>query len=234
MEKYPGVQRLRKSAASAGGKEITFASNNDIGELISGLSISDSELGKTYDNPYLQAYKAEDPVAREQYRKKARSVFNSAARYVAKQNLRGGVRMWSWSDNVERLAPDIAANLIQLELLGGGIQTYSKQLEGIELVAAAGAYVNGSLMARDNGVREVRPSDIEVINGREVLKNDIIETTDERVRENGEVKTVKRDRILASAGSNIYEHEGKKYVAIFDDKIGIDPYGQMKDGKVST
>ena len=234
MEKYPGIQRLRKSAGSAGGKEITFASNNDMGEVISGLSISDTNLGKKYDNPYLQAYRAKDPETREKFRKRARTVFNTAARYVAKQNLRGGVRMWSWSDNVERLAPDIAANLMQLELLGGGIQTYSKQLEGIELVAAAGAYVNGSLMARDNGVREVKSSDIEIVDGREVLKNDIKETIDERVRENGRAKTIKRERILAAAGSNVYEHNGKKYVAIFDDKIGIDPHGYIEDGKKST
>lgn len=223
--KYPGIVRLNRSLGSAGGKEMSFASNNDIGELVSGLAV-----GKPNDkttNKYLIAQQKTTRAARYTARKNATQAFKAAAKYVAMQNLRGGVRMWSWSDNIERLSPDVAVNLMQLELLGGGVQTYSKQLEGIELVASMGAYVNGSLMAHGSGYMEVNDTQTEMRNGVEVLKAPITEMVE---RKRPDQDPVTEERTLAAEGSQIYIHNGKKYVAVFDDVVGI-PF-EGRNGKM--
>ncbi|MBR1387289.1 MAG: hypothetical protein IJ553_02635 [Alloprevotella sp.] len=229
MRVYPGIQRMRKAAGSAGGKEITFVSNNNLGEVVSGLGVANP--GAQYANWYQTAANATTDKERATARRMAMKSFENAMKYIAAQNLRGGVRMWSWSDNLERLSPDVAVNLMQVELLGGGMQTYSKQLEGIELVGSMGAYVNGSLMAKDNGYRVVGKDQVEERDGRLVLKTAITEDIEEHLprKRGGGVRKV--TRVLADEGSPIYEEDGKMYVGIFDDVIGIDPHGREEDGK---
>lgn len=231
MVNYPAIQRLRKSGGSAAGKEITFASNNELGEVVSGLGINKTNLG-LYANPYQQFLAATDPKEKEKLRKKAQDRFRDASVYAAMQTLRGGQRMWSWSDNIERLSPDIAINLIQLELLDGAMQTYSKQLEGVKLTAQMGAYVNGSLMAKDNGFLEVSKDEVYERDGQLWLKEDKTETVEEP-QVGGEV--VPRERVYAGKGSHVYQaKDGKLYVLQYDDVIGIDPFGNRtikdKDG----
>lgn len=226
MMTNPGIQRMRKSAGSAGGKEITFASDNRLGEVISGLGISDPE--DNYANVYEKVFEAKTDKSRATARENASKRFIKAVESVRKQNLRGGTRMWSWSDNKEDLAPDVVMNMMQLELLGGGVQTYSKQLEGAEMVGSMGAYVNGSLMAKDRGIAEVGDTQIEIRNGEEVLKEDITEMIDVPQIGGGSKRV---ERVLAAAGSPVYEYGGKKYVGIFDDIVGIDAHGRFEDGK---
>lgn len=217
--KYPAIQRLRNSRGSAGGKEIHFASNNDIGDVPMMLGASD--LRKT-QNFYQLAAGEYDPAQKAEFLKEAAKRFAGAHKYAQQQSLRGGQRMWSWSDNIERLAPDVFMNLMQIQLLGGALQSYSKQLEGVNLVASMGGYVNGSLMGKGRGYEEVTDEQIEVVDGREVLKEAITDT----VIVHSPNGNTERTRVLAPAGSPVYDNNGQKVVLIFDDVVGIDAYGK--------
>ena len=243
MRLYPAIQRYRNSRGSGAGKEITFVSNNDIGDvpmalgsdaatkgLASPAEISDEELAemrKTDEyadlklgvkNLYRQAAEEKDPKRKAELLKKARERFASASKYAKQQSLRGGQRMWSWSDNIERLAPDVFVNLMQMEMLGGALQSYSKQLEGIKLVASMNGYVNGSLMGKGNGYREVSEDEIEMVDGKAYVKD-----ADFIIAEPG-----KEPIILKSPA---YKHtDGKWYTLEFDDVVGIDAFGKDKDG----
>lgn len=219
---YPAIQRLRKSGGSAAGKEIGFASDNRLGEVVMGLGISNTKLG-SYPNIYEQALSASDEKTRKKFRKAATDRFRAASVYAAMQTLRGGQRMWSWSDNIERLSPDVAVNIMQLQLLKGAMQTYSKQLEGIKLTAMMGAYVNGSLMAKDNGWLEVGKDDVMERDGELWLNHDIEDEIDEPQVGGG---TKKRRRVVSGVGSHVYQApDGKMYVLQYDDIVGVDPYG---------
>ena len=218
---FPAIQRLRNSGGSSTGKAVGFESNNALGDVISGIATGNN------DTAYARASKATTEKEFQTNRKKATENFKKASEYIKQQTLRGGQRMWSWSDNIEALMPDVVINLMQLELLGGALQTYSKQLEGVNLVARMGGYVNGSLMAKDNGYTEVTEDMIKVEDGKEVLAEDITETIQEPIVGRG---IVDRTRVLAQAGSPVIEVDGKKYVLIFDDVIGIDPHGREVDG----
>lgn len=222
MVKYPAITRYRRAGGSAGGKEITFASNNDMGSIAMALGISKSNLDN-FNNYYQLALEAGTEEERKALLEKARKRFGDARLYTQRQTLRGGQRMWSWSDNIEALASDVASNLMQLEMLGGALQTYSKQLEGVKMVAAMNGYVNASLMGYGDGVMEVDEDNITTDKeGRRVLAQDITE-----------VNNKGRERIIANAGSPIYRNEdGKDYVLVFDDVVGIDPFGhEGNDGK---
>ncbi|MBP5389731.1 MAG: hypothetical protein J6Y27_05240, partial [Bacteroidales bacterium] len=156
LREYPAIQRYRNSRSAAAGKEITFEANNDIGEVPMMLGVSDLKDAPNY---YKLAVQAQDDATREKMLEKAKERFVKAHIYAQRQSLRGGQRMWSWSDNIERLSPDVFVNLLQMEMLGGALQSYSKQLEGINLVARMGGYVNGSLMGKGIGYREVDEAD---------------------------------------------------------------------------
>lgn len=227
IEKYPAIQRLRNSGGSAAGKEIHFASNNDLGDIPMMLGASNPSDAKNY---YKMAAEAELPKDREKYLKLATEKFQAARKYAQQQSLRGGQRMWSWSDNIERLAPDVFVNLLQLQLLGGALQSYSKQLEGVNLVASMGGYVNGSLMGYGKGWREVTPEEYDPVEGgglvKGTLKEDIMDTVTEK-DENG--NDVQRERPLTKKGAPVFEVDGRMVTLLFDDVVGIDPYG--RDGK---
>ena len=243
MRLYPAIQRYRNSRGSGAGKEITFVSNNDIGDVPMALGssaatkdlarpadISDEEFEEMKKNDeyadlklgvknlYRQAAEERDPKKRAALLKKARERFASASKYAKQQSLRGGQRMWSWSDNIERLAPDVFVNLMQMEMLGGALQSYSKQLEGIKLVASMNGYVNGSLMGKGNGYREVSEDEIEMVDGKAFVKD-----ADFVIAEPG-----KKPIILKSPA---YQHtDGKWYTLEFDDVVGIDAFGKDKNG----
>ena len=218
--RYPAIQRLRKSGGSAAGKEITFASNNEMGEFVNGMGNTKAEEAKNV----FSAAVASGKKGKEM--RAATNRFNTSAKYAQQQSLRGGQRMWSWSDNLENLMPDVAINLMQLELVGGALQTYSKQLEGINMVARMGGYVNGSLMAKDNGWRELKESETEVIDGVRVLKDAITETIEEPTTEGRR----KRTRTLAEKHAPVIEIDGKYYTLLLDDIIGVDFYGREENG----
>lgn len=214
MVEFPGIQRHRKSYGAAAGKEITFASNNELGDVALGIGINPAK----FSNKYKECSEATDSKRRSSLRKSAREALMKSLIKAKQQSLRGGQRMWSWSDNIERLSNDVAVNLMQLEIIGCALQSYSKQLEGIRLVASMGGYVNGSLMGDGNGYKEVKESDTEVINGVRVLKGGDYKYTIEN--EDG----TKEERVLHSP---VYQDEdGKMYTLAFDDVVGIDPFGK--------
>lgn len=159
---YPGVQRYRNSHGSAAGKSIQTASNNDLGDTMIALGLGNPEQRDkrtkrlVHQNILLKAFADETTnKQRATLLNSAKTDIKKATVYAAQQLLRGGIRQWSWSDNVERLSPDVFLNLMQVSMLGGALQAYSKQLEGVELVAAMGGYVNGSLMGKGRGYKEV-------------------------------------------------------------------------------
>ena len=159
---YPGVQRYRNSHGSAAGKAIQTASNNDLGDTMVALGLGNPEARDkrtrklSRHNTLLKAFA--DGISEKEQTKllnQAKGDIKKATVYAAQQMLRGGIRQWSWSDNVERLSPDVFLNLMQVNMLGGALQAYSKQLEGVELVASMNGYVNGSLMGKGKGYKEV-------------------------------------------------------------------------------
>ena len=240
---YPAIQRFRNSRGSGAGKEITFESDNAIGDVALGLSskghaemlaeagdftneekeILKDQYGEDYEkmlgrkNYYLLASECSDSKTRRKILNDASKAFNKARVYLEQQTLRGGQRMWSWSDNIESLSPDVVINLMQLQMLGGGLQTYSKQLEGIAMVASLGGYVNGSLMGKGNGVREVQEEDTYQLNGNEYLIGGDYTTTDAQGNE-----TILRTLVYK-------DNNGKRFVLEFDNVVGAEPFGH--DGK---
>ena len=218
MRKYPAIQRLRKSGGAAAGKEITFVADNALGEVPMSLNDSNPESAPNY---YKMALEADNEKDRKKYREEAKKKFLRAHLYAQQQSLRGGQRMWSWSDNIERIAPDVAINLIQMEMLGGALQSYSKQLEGIKLVASMNGYVNGSLMGRGIGYVEVDDANIEERDGKKYVKEPYTYFN----------KKKGKDIVMTDAGSPVYTVDGKNYALAFDDVTGIQAFDEVKDGK---
>lgn len=241
MREFPAIQRFRNSRGSPAGKEITFASNNDLGDVPMALGsqsgtkdlakprdISDeeweqmqedeyAELKTGAQNLYKKAAKEKNPTKKRALLKAAKKRFTAASIYAKQQTLRGGQRMWSWSDNIERLAPDVFVNLLQMEMLGGALQAYSKQLEGIKLVAAMNGYINGSLMGKGNGYKEVSAEQVEEADGKLYLKDgDFI------VAEPGKKPFILKTPVYLNS-------DGKYYVLEFDDVVGVDPYGKTAE-----
>lgn len=226
MREYPAIQRYRNTRGAGAGKEITFVANNDLGEVAMMLgslnvpTVTDALRADTKDkidlkyppNYYKLAVNAKTEEQRNDYLAKARKRFLSAHLYAQQQSLRGGQRMWSWSDNIERLAPDVFLNMFQLRLAGGALQSYSKQLEGVKLVASLGGYVNGSLMGEGIGYREVSADEIETVDGKMYVKGEDLAVTDK----DGNAKSLK---------APVYEKDGKYYTLVFSKLIGIDAYG---------
>lgn len=226
MREYPAIQRYRNTRGAGAGKEITFVANNDLGEVAMMLgslnvpTVTDALRADTTDkidlkyppNYYKLAVNAKTEEQRNDYLAKARKRFLSAHLYAQQQSLRGGQRMWSWSDNIERLAPDVFLNMFQLRLAGGALQSYSKQLEGVKLVASLGGYVNGSLMGEGIGYREVSADEIETVDGKMYVKGEDLAVTDKE----GNAKSLK---------APVYEKDGKYYTLVFSKLIGIDAYG---------
>lgn len=226
MREYPAIQRYRNTRGAGAGKEITFVANNDLGEVAMMLgslnvpTVTDALRADTKDkidlkyppNYYKLAVNAKTEEQRNDYLAKARKRFISAHLYAQQQSLRGGQRMWSWSDNIERLAPDVFLNMFQLRLAGGALQSYSKQLEGVKLVASLGGYVNGSLMGEGIGYREVSSDEIETVDGKMYVKGEDLAVTDKE----GNAKSLK---------APVYEKDGKYYTLVFSKLIGIDAYG---------
>ena len=226
MREYPAIQRYRNTRGAGAGKEITFVANNDLGEVAMMLgslnvpTVTDALRADTTDkidlkyppNYYKLAVNAKTEEQRNDYLAKARKRFLSAHLYAQQQSLRGGQRMWSWSDNIERLAPDVFLNMFQLRLAGGALQSYSKQLEGVKLVASLGGYVNGSLMGEGIGYREVSSDEIETVDGKMYVKGEDLAVTDKE----GNAKSLK---------APVYEKDGKYYTLVFSKLIGIDAYG---------
>lgn len=243
---YPAIQRYRNTRGAAAGKELAWAANNDIGDvpMMVGSSsavkdlpraeerseeerqaiIDNEEYGKLKlgaRNLYYKAAHAKTRAERAVYLEAARKRFKSAHVYAQQQSLRGGQRHWSWSDNIERLSPDVFINIMQMELLGGAMQAYSKQLEGIQLASAMGAYVNGSLMGKGKGYSEVDEKDLAFTESGQAY----VKGRDFTFKgENGDVVTMK-----AAAWKD--PKDGKYYTLEFDPVVGVDPFGsEGKEG----
>ena len=152
---YPGIERFRHTRGAAAGKAIQLAADNALGETAELLGIANPEDRKNNYSALQKAYAEASPEARAKLMKMHEDRIKKSIVYAARQTLRGGIRQWSWSDNIERLSPDVFVNLMQIHMIGGALQAYSKQLEGVELVAAMNGYVNGSLMGKGIGYKKV-------------------------------------------------------------------------------
>ena len=208
---YPAICRVRNSGGSSAGKSIQYASNNTLGEVISGLSVAKPEDSR------------KNPFTTEKFKSgntgDAAKQITSATNNVKAQNLRGGVRIFSWSDHMRSLAPDEFMNMIQLNIIGGGVQSYSKQLDGVQLIASCGAYVNGSLIALKNGFEEVSVDDVYEFEGKKYSRKH-------------ETNIVDNNGNAIIERSPVYEEDGKYYALIFDENVGIKANSSIKDGVI--
>ena len=208
---YPAICRVRNSGGSSAGKSIQYASNNTLGEVISGLSVQKPEDSR------------KNPFTTEKFKSgntgDAAKQITSATNNVKAQNLRGGVRIFSWSDHMRSLAPDEFMNMIQLNIIGGGVQSYSKQLDGVQLIASCGACVNGSLIAFKDGFEEVPADDVYEFEGKKYSRKH-------------ETNIVDNNGNAIIERSPVYEENGKYYALIFDENVGIKANSSIKDGVI--
>ena len=208
---YPAICRVRNSGGSSAGKSIQYASNNTLGEVISGLSVAKPEDSR------------KNPFTTEEFKSgntgDAAKQITTATNNVKAQNLRGGVRIFSWSDHMRSLAPDEFMNMIQLNIIGGGVQSYSKQLDGVQLIASCGAYVNGSLIAFKDGFEEVPADDVYEFEGKKYSRKH-------------ETNIVDNNGNTIIERSPVYEDDGKYYTLIFDENVGIKANSSIKNGVI--
>lgn len=142
---YPAMARFRTSKGSAGGKAVENYADNAFGEVVAGVATDGS---RTANNALMESFDSGDTRCIDNQLK-------SASQKAKKQLLRGGNRVFSWSDNRVDTGIDMLINFIQFQAMGAGIQAYTKQLEGLELISSMNGYVNGSLIAKGVGYREV-------------------------------------------------------------------------------
>lgn len=142
---YPAMARFRTSKGSAGGKAVENYADNAFGEVVAGVATDGSQ---TANNALMESFDSGDTRYIDNQLK-------SASQKAKKQLLRGGNRVFSWSDNRVDTGIDMLINFIQFQAMGAGIQAYTKQLEGLELISSMNGYVNGSLIAKGVGYREV-------------------------------------------------------------------------------
>ena len=160
---YPALARFRTSKGSAGGKAVENYADNKFGEVIAGVA-TDGE--RDADNKLLNYFKGNG--TKEEFEKQ----FDSARKRIAKQNLRGGQRFFSWSDNRIDTGIDMLFNFIQFSALGSAVQSYTKQIEGLELIASVGGYCNASLVGKGIGFRNAKYDENgKVISGELVFSN---------------------------------------------------------------
>lgn len=101
------------------GKAIQTASNNDLGDTMIALGLANpsrdaTTKSLTKQNLLLKAMAEEtSEEERQKLLRTAKSDIKKAQVYAAQQMLRGGIRQWSWSDNIENLSPDVFMNLMR-------------------------------------------------------------------------------------------------------------------------
>lgn len=129
------------------GKAITPYTDMRTGEIIQGVhkSARDIKIGKA--NPFSGEFDARNLT------KKQAEELDSARLKVRQQNMRGGVRMQSVSDFRYEYGLDYIQAFFELQSIGAAVQTYSKVVEFVPMVASTGGFVNMSLIPWGTGFR---------------------------------------------------------------------------------
>lgn len=149
---YPLVHGFFTSKGSAGGKTMETSTNNEFGAVIMGLGQGGVDYATNWfteaNNPNISA------KARDNAKEQAIATFTKAINNMKAQALRGGQRLFSWSDYLVEEGPDMYMVMLQLQMVGASVQSYSKQLEALEFLGALNGYCNGSLIAKGDGYDE--------------------------------------------------------------------------------
>lgn len=156
---HPGTWTFMQKGGNAQGKAIAPYSGARLGETIVGKAIGAGELNARlledernagnddyipqFLNPFLSSDEADQTKAEEYFKK--------AIQKIKAQNLKGGQRWQSWSDFRAEWGSDYLMEMITMQALGSQVQTYTKVVEALDLLASAGFEVNMSLMPYGDG-----------------------------------------------------------------------------------
>lgn len=156
---HPGTWTFMQKGGNAQGKAIAPYSDARLGESIVAKAIGAGEANarlledernaenEEYIPQFLNPFLATDVDSR----KAAREIFDKAIKKVKAQNLKGGQRWQSWSDFRAEWGSDYLMEMITMQALGSQVQTYTKVVEALDLLASAGFEVNMSLMPHGDG-----------------------------------------------------------------------------------
>lgn len=156
---HPGTWAFMQKGGNAQGKAIAPYSDARLGESIVAKAIGAGEAGARmledernagnaeYIPQFLNPFLSTDANDQE----KAKQYFDKAVREIKKQNLKGGQRWQSWSDFRAEWGSDYLMEMITMQALGSQVQTYTKVVEALDLLASAGFEVNMSLMPYGDG-----------------------------------------------------------------------------------
>lgn len=156
---HPGTWAFMQRGGNSQGKAIAPYSDARLGETIvaksMGAGVANARLledARNEGNPdyipqFLNPFLSSDPNDMA----KAEEYFNNAIKKVKAQNLKGGQRWQSWSDFRAEWGSDYLMEMITMQALGSQVQTYTKVVEALDLLASAGFEVNMSLMPHGDG-----------------------------------------------------------------------------------
>lgn len=156
---HPGTWAYMQKGGNSQGKAIAPYSDARLGESIVAKSMGANKANamlledqRNANNPdyipqFLNPFLSTDPNDMQ----KAQKYFENAIRKVKAQNLKGGQRWQSWSDFRAEWGSDYLMEMITMQALGSQVQTYTKVVEALDLLASAGFEVNMSLMPYGDG-----------------------------------------------------------------------------------
>ena len=156
---YAATWTFMQKGGNSQGKAIAPYSDSRLGETIVAKAIGAGEANARlledarnegneeyipqFLNPFLST-DADDMAKAEEY-------FRKAMDKIKAQNLKGGQRWQSWSDFRAEWGSDYLMEMITMQALGSQVQTYTKVVEALDLLASAGFEVNMSLMPYGDG-----------------------------------------------------------------------------------
>lgn len=159
--KYPGTWNFMQRGGNALGKAIAPYSDSRVGETIVGKATGADSIGKKLLNDEIRRLESERTGAEYKPKfinpfltvnaKQAEKMFRKAMANIKKQNLKGGQRWQSWSDFRAEWGSDYLMEMLTMQLLGSQVQTYTKVVEAVDLLASAGFEVNLSGMPYGDG-----------------------------------------------------------------------------------
>lgn len=156
---HPGTWTFMQKGGNAQGKAIAPYSDARLGESIVAKAVGAGEANarllddernagnEEYIPQFLNPFLSTDVDSR----KTAKEIFDKAIKKVKAQNLKGGQRWQSWSDFRAEWGSDYLMEMITMQALGSQVQTYTKVVEALDLLASAGFEVNMSLMPHGDG-----------------------------------------------------------------------------------
>lgn len=156
-EKYPLAWGYRTSRGPAAGKAILPYSDMRLGDLINGPKGSGAEFGESVEVGNGETQRV---VRGGEFDKKQQSALEAAIQKMKAQNLIGGQRFQSTSDFRYDYGLDYLQAFWELQAIGGKMQTYTKIIEFVDLVAAIGGDVNMSVMPLEKGYKTIDGVDV--------------------------------------------------------------------------